>query len=356
MQNVIAVIGAGFGDEGKGRMVDHFASQGPCIVVRYNGGAQAAHTVVRNGKRYAFHHFGAGTAAGAPTYLSKFFLVNPLLWSTEATSLAHLSPSLFVDPDAIVTTPYDMFINRELAEKGSTCGYGINETVTRFLSSSKYRLRVHELQGDVRPVLKRIRDEWVPSRVKSPSKEFTELVRCDNFIDAFIDCSKAFLAAAKPMTAVDLSKYSTVIFEGAQGLLLDEQHEFFPYVTRSRTGLHNIKQILQPTEVVYVTRAYMTRHGAGPFPTEDKQLAYPDATNKPNDYQGAMRFGWLDLDLIKATIEAPKFNVALTCYDQVGDVVKYRWRGKDTVCPKADLPGLVKRLLGASKIYVSSRP
>ena len=131
-----------------------------------------------------------------------------------------------------------------------------------------------------------------------------------------------------------LPDYRNVVFEGAQGLLLDEQHRFFPHVTRSRTGLPNVVQIvseigLQELEVVYVTRAYMTRHGAGPFPTERPGLSFSDPTNAPNEWQGALRFGDLDTSLMGESIandlsEASGLSVspclAVTCLDQVPDV------------------------------------
>lgn len=80
MGSAIAVIGAGFGDEGKGLMTD-YCCQRPkyTTVVRFNGGAQAGHTVVTpDGRRHVFSHFGSGTLRGAATFLSRFFICNPI--------------------------------------------------------------------------------------------------------------------------------------------------------------------------------------------------------------------------------------------------------------------------------------
>ena len=100
MGNTQAVIGAVYGDEGKGRLVDYLASLTPTLVVRHNGGAQAGHTVVTpEGLRHVFHHFGSGTFVGSPTYLSRFFIVNPLIWSQEASVLP-LIPRVMVSPEA----------------------------------------------------------------------------------------------------------------------------------------------------------------------------------------------------------------------------------------------------------------
>src|SRR5262249_8795597 len=109
------VIGAGYGDEGKGLMTDALAASfGPAAtVVRFNGGAQAGHTVtLASGRRHVFHHIGSGTLAGVRTFLSRFFVANPILFGPEIAALksAGVTPRIMIDPDAPITTPYDMMI------------------------------------------------------------------------------------------------------------------------------------------------------------------------------------------------------------------------------------------------------
>ena len=85
------VIGANFGDEGKGLVTDYLCSQGAGVVVRFNGGAQAGHTVVTpEGERHVFRHFGSGTFLGVPTFLSQFFVCNPILFFEERKQLIDL--------------------------------------------------------------------------------------------------------------------------------------------------------------------------------------------------------------------------------------------------------------------------
>ena len=116
MKRIQVVIGANYGDEGKGLMTDYFAASHPeGLVVRFNGGAQAGHTVqLQDGRRHVFGHAGAGTFAGLPTFLSSFFVVNPMLFNREMRVLKNLccSPILFADRGCAVTTPYDMLINQ----------------------------------------------------------------------------------------------------------------------------------------------------------------------------------------------------------------------------------------------------
>jgi adenylosuccinate synthase len=141
-----------------------------------------------------------------------------------------------------------------------------------------------------------------------------------------------------------LEKNHTLIFEGAQGLLLDQDGKDFPHVTRSFTGLTNVDHLLRKneikvdddSEVVYVSRAYMTRHGVGPLKNEVEDpdeigFNVVDETNKHSDYQGSLRFAPLHLDdlidRIYKDVENNRWNfdvsVAFTCLDQIKDFVRY---------------------------------
>ena len=154
MKQVDVVIGLNYGDEGKGAAVDwlchgavsgdrncgDYYEAGSAAVVRFNGGAQAGHTVVTpDGRRHVFSQFGSGTFAGCPTILSRFMMVNPIMfWKERKELLGKVDklPPVYVDPRAYVTTPYDVFINQELErsrgnDRHGSCGMGIGETEVR---------------------------------------------------------------------------------------------------------------------------------------------------------------------------------------------------------------------------------
>lgn len=339
------VIGAAFGDEGKGVMVHHYASQQAATVVRFSGGANSGHTVVDGKRRHVFGHFGAGTLADAPTFLSKYFVVNPLLWQTEAAELAAIGvdPILMIDADAPLTIPYDMMINQWVEEsrgdaRHGSCGVGINETVRRYKrASNAYGTKAALLlfPDAIADYLKYLRaTSYFLQRMDelglTPTDEQLALLNSDDVIDQYVDAAHKMLGNAE-IGGPYLLPENPIIFEGSQGLLLDEDHRFFPHVTHAKTGLHNVLEmakVLRITEfdVTYVVRAYMTRHGAGPFPTEDKAMHYEDRTNVNGDWQGALRFGRLDLDLIGEAVRADiasagdiKVNptLAVTCLDQI---------------------------------------
>lgn len=355
-----AVIGTNFGDEGKGLIVDYLTSKSTnCLVVRYNGGAQASHTVVTpEGRRHAFSHFGAGTFTGAHTFLSKHFIINPTLFGKELKELKTL-PKVIVDPEAIVTIPYDMMLNQILessrnGNKHGSCGIGINETVERSLRP-EFKIRVRDLFQPT-DILEKMLDyvkDYLPERViklglyNIPDYYQKLMINPNVLLNWKEDC-RQFLNCVAIVDSAIIKKYDDVIFEGAQGLLLDEKSKYFPHVTRSRTGLANILEIanevgIKEIDVNYVSRCYATRHGAGPFNNELPILPYRkvvDPTNKSNEYQGRLRFGWLDLlemmgsignDLQQDSDVSIIPSLAITCLDQLDeDKVNFVFNGVES--------------------------
>lgn len=348
MTTATAVIGANFGDEGKGLLTDFLASHAPSrtLVVRANGGAQAGHTVVApGGRRHVFGHVGSGALCGAPTLLSRFFISNPLLLDKEWPALADLAPRLLVDGRSPVTTPFDMLVN-QMAERArgarrhGSCGVGFNETIERGLRPH-FRLTVEDLRHPdlVAARLDAIQRTYLPARLSAlglaPEERERELLEGPGLIQAFQGFIQRFLARVDIVTDMEtLPGFEHVLFEGAQGLLLDEDHPWFPHVTRSKTGLKNSVTLLREAgldhlHAVYATRWYLTRHGAGPFPTEVAGKPSPaivDRTNLPNDWQGVLRFGLLDLERLRETIHTDLINaagialetsLAVTCLDQM---------------------------------------
>ena len=335
-----AIIGSSWGDEGKGRMVDYFADD-ETIVVRFNGGAQAGHTVIDSaGNRHAFRHFGSGTFKGASTYLSKFFIVNPILFAMEYNELITkhgTANSVYVSPHCFVTTPWDMLINTIIEkERGNgrhgSCGCGINETVVR--SGGGMLLNVQLLLSDhLDDLVRHIQQDHVKSRLDElmidPGEKYSILLKSENIFNNFMRDVEVFKNKIIPMDP-KFKDYKGVIFEGAQGLMLDQNHENFPHVTPSNTGLQNVQHLMDDfhlhddIDVTYVTRSYATRHGAGPFPNEDPEMSYEDETNVPNEHQGDLRFGLLDIDSLVLEISKDMskmripFNpsIAVTCLDQ----------------------------------------
>lgn len=383
-----AVIGACWGDEGKGLMVDHLSRPGG-LVVRFNGGAQAGHTVqTPEGVRHVFHHFGAGSLRRADTLLGPAFILNPLMANLERRALvaAGAGTRVYVDGRCRLTSPYEMMVNQMAEEargasRHGSCGLGINETIKR-TEAGDWPLDIPAIfrSPEAMP-LRAIRHEWVPARLRELGIEPTSAwqARLDN--PAIAD---AWLAAMREMsqyaTLVKLdeeydllrvaARNRALVFEGAQGLLLDQDHRFFPHVTHSHTGLRNVVELLDFAGIAelvatYITRAYATRHGQGPFPSELAGLRYDDPTNIPNEWQGTLRFGALDLDLLAEAVTndlrwGEKIDLhaemAITCLDQVDGDVPLRWKGCQRHAPGETVVSLVAAATGLAVRYESHGP
>ena len=390
-----AVIGANYGDEGKGLMTDHHVAPAGAggIVVRFNGGAQAGHTVTTpDGRRHVFSHFGSGALAGAATFLSRHVVCHPTLFFKEADVLGRAGlaalPPVIVDDRAPVSTLYDIFINQVTerhrgAGRHGSCGMGFGETVERNLDP-EFALTVADLGRGAGYLLHRlaaIRDGWVPRRLAAlgiPARDADSAGRLagDAALQRCAHDALQFRRAIRHGRPDVLAQFRQAVFEGAQGLLLDQDRGAFPFVTRSHTGVRNALDVaaeagIERLDVTYVTRAYLTRHGAGPLAGELPRKPYAgieDRTNVPNEFQGLLRFAHLDLDLLARTIHtdfadalgrpgiAATLNVAVTCLDQVGQAVTYvEDRMLRTATPDAFAERVARRLW-AGMLYTAWGP
>ena len=323
------VVDLGYGDAGKGTVVDRLCATARATatataaatrpepvraVVRFNGGAQAAHNVVTtDGRHHTFAQFGSGTLQGVPTHLSRFMMVDPLALTAEADHLRALGVPdpyglLTVDRRALLTTPYHAAANRlrELARgeaRHGSCGMGIGETARYHLDHGDDAPTAADCLSHPRLIRKltllrdRLSDELGGPLPAPPVPH----------------CAAAFTAFARTvaLTAEDhlprVLARGPVVFEGAQGVLLDETHGFHPHTTWSTTTFANAETLLaeaaahtgtQPSPALRlgVVRTYTTRHGPGPHATEDPELAplLPEPHNGHGPWQGPFRVGHFD--------------------------------------------------------------
>lgn len=339
-----AIVGLGWGDCGKGRVVDELCrtSEGIPRVVRFNGGHQAAHHVVlEDGTDHVFAHFGSGTLQGAPTYWSKYCPVSPTALINEYNLLVGktitkgIAPVLHIDREAPLTTPWERQRNQEREEykEHGSCGVGIHATHVRealghhiwfediyhpAILKEKVRLLgefyIHMQQG-----------EWVTIPKAELNQFFEDCQR-------LVEMSHIHLGeSVHEFEAFPHIEYPGVqmIFEGAQGLMLDSKFGFYPHVTPSRTGTHNLMELRQfDTELYLVTRAYATRHGAGPFVPFEGEMSLktnPWEQNKDGGMQGKFRTGPLSLDHLRYAVNKDPYirnhvqdaTLVVTCADQV---------------------------------------
>lgn len=310
----LVVVDLGFGDAGKGATVDWLCSPaaalGVAAVVRFNGGAQAAHNVVAEGRHHTFAQFGSGTFAGVPTVLSEHVLVEPIALAAESEQLAALGVRdplglLAIDGRALLTTPIHIAANRAREDaRGSSrhgsCGRGIGETAWYALEHDAPTVADCRTPAVLRAKLDRLAAHY--EQLIGPSAHGHEP------IDALVAMYRDFAAAVRisgPDELARAARRGRLVFEGAQGVLLDEWRGFHPHTTWSTVEPRNARAMIAglggSARVLGVTRTYMTRHGAGPLPTE-AALGYPEPHNGTGPYQGAFRQGHLDPILLRYAV------------------------------------------------------
>jgi adenylosuccinate synthase len=333
------VIGLGFGDEGKGLTTSYLCStvENP-LVVRFNGGHQAGHTVVKDGVRHVFSSFGAGSLYKVPSYLSHYCTLFPKAVINEFYELVEVKsvqPRLIVNPLCPVTTPYDLAHNQIIEDERGTLrhgsvGVGFGATIQR--QEDYFKLFVKDLAFP----------NIIKAKLNNISKYYGISLHKEE-IDTFLDDCKHVMEIIEVMDYKEMRDDSNkgwdVILEGAQGVLLDQDHGFFPNVTRSNTTTKNAIEVWQklaivpscPPAIYYVTRTYQTRHGAGYMSNEDNinLINNEDETNVSHGYQGDFRIGSLDPEMLNYALTTDALNhhipknyypfkkhLVVTCMDQ----------------------------------------
>ena len=331
MKRHAAVVGLHFGDEGKGRIVDYLTSRhspyGPGhfkTVVRFNGGAQAGHRVVRSdalppehagagGGSHVFSQFGSGYFNGLMTHLSRHSLVDPLALAAEAEMLdrkwvGQALRRITIDRHALLVTPFHAAANkaREVARgagRHGSCGMGIGETMAFYLQHPESAPRVGDTQ-DKRLLRRKM---WDLYDFYKGLVDTADMPHIDALLAVYSDFASWSKIVDERFLPILLDNQN-VIFEGAQGVLLDQDYGFHPYTTWSKTTFENVVDLAEghDFERIGVARGYSTRHGAGPFPTEIDEWAdrFPDAANVEGPWQGNFRVGPLDLVLLRYAVDA----------------------------------------------------
>ncbi|MED5617995.1 adenylosuccinate synthetase [Ideonella sp. BN130291] len=354
-----SLIDLGFGDCGKGLFTDALCRRWPVhTVVRFNGGAQAGHNVVLpDGRHHTFSQFGSGTFLPAVhTVLAREVVVHPTALLVEEAALQRVgvrdaAERLQIDARCRVTTPYHQAAGRlrewqrGQAAHGS-CGVGVGETVRHALQRPEQVLRYGDL---LRPALAMQKLVAIRDTLAAEFERYA--FRCDEAqaLEARVladdQVGARWLAAAHAVAlrvapaspeaiAQRLGRGGTVLFEGAQGLLLDEWRGFHPHTTWSSVGPAAAQAVLDELGLagditqLGLLRSYLCRHGAGPLPTEDAALdTLPEPHNTSDGWQGRFRRGHPDAVLLRYAIDAAGAldGLLVSHMDALGRGAELRW-------------------------------
>ncbi|MBF0198310.1 MAG: adenylosuccinate synthase [Planctomycetes bacterium] len=334
MGNSVAVVGLQWGDEGKARVID-FLTETSDFVVRFQGGSNAGHTVVANGKKHVFHLIPSGILHdNVKCMIGPGVVLDVWSFKGEIENLKSTVPNIEsrikVSAGCHLVMPYHktldkIYENLKGDAKLGTTGRGIGPCysdralrhgikVGSLLNLAILRERLETILPIQNELLTKLGDEKAVD-LDELMKEMEEIA---NWITPFI--------GDVPKTINDgLDKDKSVLFEGAQSVMLDIDYGTYPFVTSSNsslTGLFagcgvNPKRV---NEAWGVTKAYCTRVGEGPFPTELFGQEGEDLRTAGHEYGATTgrkrRCGWLDIPALKYAIESSSINVlALTKLD-----------------------------------------
>src|SRR3989338_8982369 len=350
----LVVVGAQWGDEGKGKIVDILASQSD-YVVRYQGGNNAGHTVVVNGQPFFLHLIPSGILhAHKKCLIGHGVVLDPKICLDEIEDLKKKGflkddSDLVISPSTHVIMPYHRLIdvareNKKDSIKIGTTGRGIGPAYGDKIM--RRGIRVEDLMDKERfrrklvPILEE-HNFYLTQFFKQPALDLDQVV---NEYHDYGERLKKYVGDTAEILDQAIEKNKKILFEGAQGVLLDIDHGTYPYVTSSSTvsggvcggaGIspHDVGTILG------ISKAYTTRVGTGPFPTELKD-DIGDLIQKQGHEFGTTtgrrrRCGWLDIVGLKYAIRVSgltslalmKLDV-LTGLKEVKLCVGYRFQGK----------------------------
>ena len=330
---ITAIVGAQWGDEGKGKITDFFAGESD-YVVRFHGGNNAGHTVIVNGETYKLHLIPSGIVYGEPiSVIGNGVVVDrkALLDEIDYVIQKGIKPKLMVSDRAHVIMPYHISLDNALSNHqadlaaGST-GRGIAPVYADKMFRNGIRMIdllepevFHEkLEKGYSFSKKLIRDALEEPFDLNLEEIFETYVKYGEKLSTYIcDTSVELYKAHK------LGK--SILFEGAQGISLDVDHGVYPYTTSSNTAAGHVStgtgvSFREIKKIIGVVKAYLSRVGESPLPTElhgddahtlrEKGSEYGTTTGRPR------RVGWLDLVQVRQAVRVNGLTeIALTKLD-----------------------------------------
>ena len=338
------VLGAQWGDEGKGKMTDYLAEEAN-VVVRYQGGNNAGHTVEVGEKQYKLHLIPSGILHDEKlNVIGNGVVVDPKAFFTEIDYLKEegvkVTPEkLIVSDRAHVIMPYHKVLDK-LKEKArgkndiGTTGKGIGPCYTDKFETCG--IRVCDL------IDKEVFKEKLKDNIEMKNKYIVNVLGGEplSFEEIYEEYSnygeelKPFVKDTSVRVYNEIKEDKTVLFEGAQGMLLDIDYGTYPYVTSSNTTAGGVANGVgigpnMITNAVGIAKAYTTRVGKGPFPTELEDETGEWIREKGHEYGvttgRSRRCGWLDIVILKTSVRVSGLtSLAVTKIDTLAGLEKVK--------------------------------
>jgi adenylosuccinate synthase len=354
MPNVI-VVGSQWGDEGKGKVVDLF-TQFAKVIIRFQGGNNAGHTLVVEGEKFIFHLIPSGILhSGKKCIIGSGVVIDPGVLCGEIDALKKRGyfqdeSQLLISEVAHLIMPYHQAIdvarerlksgNKKIGTTGKGIGPAYEDKVARcgirvidLLDETAFKEKLEENLAQKNFYLTKMLGESPLDEPQILSDYMGFREKLGKYV---VDTSLAIHE--------EMKRGRNLLFEGAQGCLLDVDHGTYPYVTSSSTIAGNAcsGSGIGPTHihsVIGVSKAYTTRVGGGPFPTEMRSTLAEEIRERGGEYGATTgrprRCGWFDAVIVKHAVRVNGLSgLALTKLDVLDTLDKikvctgYRWNGK----------------------------
>jgi len=353
--STLVVVGSQWGDEGKGKITDLLSEEAD-IIVRYQGGCNAGHTVVKGDKQFIFHLIPSGILhKGVKCLIGNGVVIDPGSLLEEIKELKNkgieIKGKLFIDFKAHVVFPYHKILDEIKEEKRGknkigTTGKGIGPAYLDKVARTGLRM-IDMIDG--KSLLKKIEINLIEKNdifkklygFKMSNQEKKDIL--EKYIE-YGQLLKKYVIDVSLYLNQAINEDKKILFEGAQGTLLDIDHGTFPYVTSSNpvAGGACIGTGVGPTKidrVMGITKAYTTRVGRGPFPTEMKGELQESTRRKGGEFGATTgrprRCGWFDAVLVNYavringmdTMVLTKIDI-LSDFDKVKICTSYKYNGE----------------------------
>lgn len=362
------VLGAQWGDEGKGKITDYLAEKAH-VVVRFQGGNNAGHTVEVEDKQYKLHLIPSGILYdNKVNIIGNGVVVDPEALLSEINYLEGLGVSitpekLIISDRAHVIMPYHKVLDA-LKEKArgansiGTTGKGIGPCYTD--KFERCGIRICDLIN--KDVLKEKLQENLTLKNKYITKVYDgEALDFDTIYNQYVEYAEKVKPFVKDVSVIlneEIKEDNSILFEGAQGMLLDIDYGTYPFVTSSNTTAGGVSSGAgigpnKVNEVIGITKAYTTRVGKGPFPTELEDETGEWIRTQGHEYGvttgRARRCGWLDIVIVNTSVRVSGLTSlvitkidTLAGLDKIKMCVGYEFEGKVIDYFPASLEDLAK--------------
>jgi adenylosuccinate synthase len=333
LSKITAIVGAQWGDEGKGKITDFFAGESD-YVVRFHGGNNAGHTIIVNDVTFKLHLIPSGIVYGTPiSIIGNGVVVDPKALLDEITYVKEkgINPKLMVSDRAHVIMPYHIALDGALSgHQGKLAAGSTNRGIAPVYADKMFRngiRMVDLLEPEVfREKLEKGYEFTIGIIVKALGQTYNKPI--DEIFDTYLEYGEKLKKYIQD-TSVELynahKSGKSILFEGAQGISLDVDHGIYPYTTSSNTAAGHIStgtgvSFRDINRIIGVVKAYLSRVGESPLPSEihgdeaeslrEKGGEYGTTTGRPR------RVGWLDLVQVRQAVRVNGLTeIALTKLD-----------------------------------------